>query len=297
MASKKTNKRKLPEIESDPANSLELSDSNIDCDYSHEDDTNAVDQPSKKKRLNKLSRIQQMKQRVSQKYPKKASTMNDILDEQLPCMNNDNNKVAEECEIVSESITCNLNMRIHRNVMMFNNRQQFSKNNQFYVELRSSVNELFVVGEFDPCTTRNLRPKPELKSMKPKKPLTSMTKYSKPLATLINTAWKKCKSKQIESSHKISIDDIVMAKVSGYSAWPAIILEFVNKNRAKVEFFGTEPHEKFGLVDVKEITLFENSADVIIPLLKRNARNFKKATKEAEISCGVPELHSLCKIV
>lgn len=84
-----------------------------------------------------------------------------------------------------------------------------------------------------------------------------------------------------------------MAKLKGHPAWPANVLEYISKNRVKVAFFGAEACEKFGFVNIAEITLFRNSADVTRLTLLRNIPKFKKAVKEALIVCDVPLLVSL----
>lgn len=219
-------------------------------------------------------------------HPKLNSPLEDKVENQNTCSR--------------QTVTCNLNISIHRGGVLLNNRTMPSKKNEFRFELKSSSGELVVHTEPDTCfadgPSKNLRPKPELNPIQPKKPNTAIVKWSKPITTLINNSWRKCKSDHMHSNCKISVNDVVMAKLSGFSAWPGFVLNFVNKNRAYVEFFGAERHEKYGSVDIKEMTLFKNSADVIVNLLKRDTRNFRKAVREAEHVCNIPETNSLCNI-
>lgn len=103
----------------------------------------------------------------------------------------------------------------------------------------------------------------------------------------LNGAWRKCKNDNKEN-YFVQVNDIVMAKVRGHLAWPAIVKDIVNKNNAKVEFFGAKHYEKYGFVNIKEITPFANSIDVIRLTLKKNNPKFNKAISETEIACGVP---------
>lgn len=85
-----------------------------------------------------------------------------------------------------------------------------------------------------------------------------------------------------------------MAKVRGYPVFSAIVLEFVNKNKAKLEFFGfVSDLERFGFVSVIEMTLFKNSAHLIQLSSRRNIAKLNKGILEAEISCGIPTSFSL----
>lgn len=109
----------------------------------------------------------------------------------------------------------------------------------------------------------------------------------------VQRAWLNCKSSHKKDKQKIRASDVVLAKVRGHSAWPAIIVEVISSSRVKVQFFGADAHEKFGFVGLNEITLFKNSIDVLLLLLKKNIKKFRKAVKEAELVCGIPEECSL----
>lgn len=103
---------------------------------------------------------------------------------------------------------------------------------------------------------------------------------------MVEEAWRQCK---LEPKDDIRPNDVVMAKLKGHPAWSAVVLEYKTKNSVKVEFFGAQEHEKFGFVNVGEITLFRNSSDVILLLLRRNIPNFKKGILQAENFRGVPQ--------
>lgn len=82
-----------------------------------------------------------------------------------------------------QTVTCNLNISIHRGEVLLNNRDMPSKKNEFRFELKSLSGDLVVLTEPDTCLadgpSKNLRPKPELNSIQPKKPNTAIVKWSK----------------------------------------------------------------------------------------------------------------------
>lgn len=208
------------------------------------------------------------------------------------------------CSNSGQIITTNIFVQIHDGVMHINGTVIPSKENVFDVHLKLCSDGLATAATAhgnlanDRILRSNL--KANINDMdcltdQTKTPITTVSKFSKPLDKMINNSWRKCKSENTARDQKISINEIVMAKVSGFSAWPAIVLDFINKRRARVEFFGADSHEKIGLVDLNEITPFKYSTDVILPLLKRDARNFKKAVREAEIAAGIPNSKSMCK--
>lgn len=69
----------------------------------------------------------------------------------------------------------------------------------------------------------------------------------------VDTAWLQCK----KNKQSVKVRDLVMAKLTGHPAWPAIILEFLPNNKAKVEFLGVESHERYGFVSLIQIVLFK----------------------------------------
>lgn len=107
---------------------------------------------------------------------------------------------------------------------------------------------------------------------------------------MVGKAWRLCTSK----ANVIRTGSIVMAKLKCHPAWPAVVLEYTSKSTVKVKFFGVQEHEMFGFVNVlRGVTLFEQSSDLIILLLRRNIPDFKKGVLEAEFFCDVPSHDSL----
>lgn len=119
---------------------------------------------------------------------------------------------------------------------------------------------------------------------------------SKSISKMVDEAWKKCKSNSIRERENIRPGDIVMAKLKGHPAWPSIVVEYINKSRVKVEFFGANQWEKFGFVNIAEVTPFAKSIDVVRLTLKKNILHFSKAVAEAERICGVPSVNSIIDI-
>lgn len=116
---------------------------------------------------------------------------------------------------------------------------------------------------------------------------------AKTLNDHINDAWKSCKKNFLDSNLAVNVDDIVMARMKTYSAWPGKILTLAtNKKRASIHFFGTNNR---GSVDVKEIVPFEYSHDAIKLLLLRKRGPFHKGVLEIETILGVPPNLSLLK--
>lgn len=109
----------------------------------------------------------------------------------------------------------------------------------------------------------------------------------------VNSAWVRCKNDRKKNKQKLVQHDVVLAKLRGHPAWPAIILDIPSQSTVKVQFFGAETHEKFGFVNINEITLFKNSMDVLLLLLQKKIKKFTKAVKEAELVCGISGENSL----
>lgn len=108
---------------------------------------------------------------------------------------------------------------------------------------------------------------------------------SKTIAELANDAWKRCKyskSKDIT----FEVDQFVIGKMKSFPPWPCKIVGFT-KNRKKVHvyFYGTH---NSGSIEVNEITLFENSDEVIHLLLLRHLQCFAKGIREVEVELGIP---------
>lgn len=110
----------------------------------------------------------------------------------------------------------------------------------------------------------------------------------KPIVKLIDEAWRKCK---LGHRKEFNVNDIVMAKLKGLPAWPASIVNFSSKSKAKVLFFGANPNETFGLVNMTEIIHFNDAIDVVRLTLKRDfiqKYKFQKGIQEVQILLGMP---------
>lgn len=111
----------------------------------------------------------------------------------------------------------------------------------------------------------------------------------KTLTQLINTAWRKCKI--ANKGMELVPGQIVLAKMKGYSPWPAVIREFnKNKKRIQLYFFGTNNNGHAGVV---EVVLFELCTDVVRLLLLRPLASFTKGVREAENILGIDEEDSI----
>lgn len=136
----------------------------------------------------------------------------------------------------------------------------------------------------------------------PKKRMDNGTLQKRNAQKRSEDVWKSCKMQQKENidrglEEEISADNVVMAKLRGYSAWPGLALSDHANQKIKVKFFGVDSSQEYGYVPRKEIVHFRNSSEAIRTLLTRNIPNFAKAVQEAEIVCGIPQTHSSTKTV
>lgn len=198
----------------------------------------------------------------------------------------------------SKHITQNFDVAIHRDVLRIEETTIISKNLSFDIELKVSSKGIVIV---KPPQRPFLRPRAIVVkthgcnlASKQKPDSTIAKSHPKPIQTLIDNAWLICKNEHKKKQHKVGVSDIVMAKVRGFQAWPAIVMECTGRKGIKVEFFGADDNEKFGFVSLNEITLFESSAHVVRLILQRNIQKYSKAVHEAEIICGIPSYASLC---
>lgn len=139
----------------------------------------------------------------------------------------------------------------------------------------------------NPNTSKNSTQKSNQKSN-----LTIAVLQPKPITKLIDLAWQRSKLNRSECH----LNDVVMAKVKGHVAWPAILIGFVNKSKAKVEFLGANQNEKFGFISLKEMVHYSECNDVIRLTLKRTfiyKEKFEKGIREAEILFGIPSHASM----
>lgn len=108
----------------------------------------------------------------------------------------------------------------------------------------------------------------------------------KTLIELVKESWAVTLRENKNAKLILKENDIIMAKMKGYSAWPGKIISFTkNKKRALIYFYGT--HDK-GSVDVNEMALFEHSHKVIRLQLLRILDGFKKGILEVESEIKVP---------
>lgn len=185
---------------------------------------------------------------------------------------------------------CNVVIRIHRDAIMEIDGKTHvipSVNNDFNVQLRLVSDEYEMSDHL--VVDDNVRDQESSKScnIQVYKPATKM------ILKNVDKAWIRCKNIHKKSKQNIKKRDVVMAKLRGHPAWPAIILKLLPENRAKVEFFGAEPHEKFGFVNLSEVILFKDSLDILLLQLKKKIRKYEKAIKEAERVCGILDSNSV----
>lgn len=98
--------------------------------------------------------------------------------------------------------------------------------------------------------------------------------------------WKTLKESRLQIPPK---DSIVIAKMKGFSPWPAKLVGKRNK-RALVYFFGTSNH---GEVNEDEIIRFEDGLLLIKSLALKRIKDFHKAVREAEIFLCIPAEKSI----
>lgn len=157
--------------------------------------------------------------------------------------------------------------------------KQYSTNRTFTVSLRNQLSDVIL----EQC---NVTTKPTLKPQSK-----AVATAPKTLTQFINAAWIESKKDFHGSKQSINADDIVMAKMRTFSAWPGRIVSFSkDKKRANIHFFGT--HD-VGSVDVKEIIPFDRCQNVIKLLLLRQANLFHKGILEIEAIFNVPAEKSL----
>lgn len=192
----------------------------------------------------------------------------------------------EEYQIYSESHTIivkNFRMKISSETLDIGGVKQKCDDGTFNIILRNRLSDLVL---------EHYKDVPKISTVATlAKPTSKLV--GKTLNKHINDAWKSCKKNFLDSKQSVKANDIVMAKMKTYSAWPAQVLTFAtNKKRASVHFFGTN---NSGSVDAIEIIPFEQCHDVIKLLLLRKMGSFHKGVFEIETILGVPPEMSLLK--
>lgn len=184
---------------------------------------------------------------------------------------------------------CNVVIRIHKDALIEIDKKSHAvpiAGNDMNIRLRliSAESDIKLAGATAGATRKSKR--------KDSSPPTTVQFYKPASAIIIKSvarAWVRCK----KSKQNVQVRDLVMAKLSGHPAWPSVVLEFLPKQKARVEFLGVEPHERFGSVNLSEIVLFKDSIDILQIQLRKKINRYQKAVMEAEIYAEIPEKHSV----
>lgn len=198
--------------------------------------------------------------------------------------------------------------KIRKNILSINKTTFKAVNNAFNVNIKLNAETISIMQSVsvmeEPVCSRILRSRsaavPILRTKefnnKNKSRLVVAKNVSKSTNKVVDEAWERCKAINNSNQNKtfltvssFGLNAIVMAKLKGHKPWPAQVLDFAEKSRVFVQFFGAKESEKFGFVNVGEITPFMNSTNVvrtILSTMKKNILFFKKGVQEAEIVCG-----------
>lgn len=191
------------------------------------------------------------------------------------------------------TITKTFSMKLSDKQLGFDNKKYCSDSNTFNFELKMSGSDL-VLGCRNVAEITGHQQKvveQEVIGSSAIQKIEKVTPFAKPLNSLINEAWTKCKNNFKKTNQSIEIGSLVLAKMKGYSSWPARVEDFTkNKKRAKVFFFGSS---NCGTVDAIEIVPFEECSDIIRLLLLRKIGEFHRGIVEIERVLGVPPELSL----
>lgn len=204
-------------------------------------------------------------------------------------------------------ITYDITAKISKNLMKLNETTIKATDNTFNIDIKMNAERIFfepsVVVVKKPVSNRILRPRATIAPIPLSKKLKNDSKsglivakpQSKPTYKMVDDAWRQCKSDSNQAGNTVRINDIVMAKVKGYAPWPATTIEFINKTKVLVKFFGADIKEEFGYVNIAEITPFMSSMNLIRTILvnmKKDILKFTKGVQEAELIYGVPSYAS-----
>lgn len=107
------------------------------------------------------------------------------------------------------------------------------------------------------------------------------------LQNVIDSTFKR-EAKLFENSgEKFEKGEAVLAKMSGYCAWPARVDGFTqNGRRIRCFFYGSH---NTGTVDTNQAIPFKNGFSIIRLIHLRNPQDFAKAVREIEMQNGVPD--------
>lgn len=146
---------------------------------------------------------------------------------------------------------------------------------------RLTIDELKELTSVKPVKEYNLRIRKPTQNEEKKSKITNDKRIvKKDRIVPISTLFEICKKK--ESS--IEKNQIVLAKMSTYSPWPAKVIEIINDKKVKVFFFGTSNHGFVNLIDCVDV---RSCGPVICRLLNSKQTSYKKAVREMEISIGL----------
>lgn len=200
----------------------------------------------------------------------------------------------------NEIVTKKISIEIRNNTLRIGKQTEKSKNGTFEITISTQgCGILLLKPPVLPIVPALLRDLPNRTAKKAPNPVVKMTSTAlvarqvlpKSLNSFISNAWNQCKKDFCASNQCLNLNDIVMARLKSYSAWPGFITGYTkDKRRAYVEFFGT--HD-VGSVDVKEIVRFIDCYDTIRLLLLRKTSDFHKAIIEVERIQNVPPEMSL----
>lgn len=107
------------------------------------------------------------------------------------------------------------------------------------------------------------------------------------LQNIIDSTFKKEAKRFENSGEKFEKGDAVLAKMSGYCAWPSRIDGFTkNGRRMKCYFYGSH---NTGTVDVNQAIPFKDAFSTIRLINLRNQTQFAKGIVEIEKERGIPD--------
>lgn len=200
----------------------------------------------------------------------------------------------------STYVDYNLSASIHGNTLSIDQHCIKSNDGNFSIKLKLSNDRISVFPmessvDHPASSQRNLRSKSTIvNTNKLNKLNNNMCRAVVKVTPKIEPVWEQCKKEnRANSSNIFKTNDIVAAKLKGHMPWPSKIIEICDKKKAKVEFFGAMPHERFGFVPLSEIVLFSNALKLVRIIARKNNAKYNKGIKEVEILLGVSACTSI----
>ena len=217
------------------------------------------------------------------------------------CFVNLTRMTKKEHDIYTQSeniVVKHFNVRISGNTMEIGEKK-VSSTGSFHLRLKKRLSDLvldFCHQEDLPSEifTRVTRNKNSAVAPVERTTVQSTSKaIAKTLTSLINDDWRKLKKENQTHQTEWTDGDVVMAKMSSYSPWPAKVEGFTaNKKRMHVFFFGTNNR---GIVDIGEVVPFIHCQSVVRLLLLRKIGPFHKSIAEVERVLKIPSEISALK--